>query len=135
MWKRKRRSSITATDRSGAALDLPTLKLGMGSVVQVLLTPGIYSAPLTDNGMAKLSLKLQGLRIIKLEQYGSGGPAIGEISEEDMALIGSDVEADDLSAYTKRAKEEHIVESAKAALRSPEGTEYAADDLDDEIPF
>jgi hypothetical protein len=119
--------TMRATDKAGSPLDLKKLKLGMKSVIQPLLQASIYSSAAFGGGVPALSLKLQGIRIIKLEQWGGGGPAVGEITEEDMALLGDDVEAEDLSAYSHQ----------DPPVRRPteEAGGAAEDDDDVEVPF
>ena len=92
---------IRATDAQDHAVDLAAARMGVGSTIQVLLTPSIYASPAINKGDPSLSLKLQGIRIIHLEQYGAGGPSLGEMSEEDMALMGEGINAEDLSGYAK----------------------------------
>lgn len=125
---------MAATDLQGHPVDVAKAKLGMGSTIQSMLTVGIYSAPLTDMGKPAISLKLEGVRILKLVKFGGSGPALGDLTEEDRALLGEDSELDtDLSAYTRSADETQGA-SKGAAKESATGETYA-EDLDDEIPF
>lgn len=117
------RKTMRAYDAENTILDLPGLRLGMGSTVQAVLIPGLFISGLVKQPQP--SFKLQGVRILKLVQYGSGGGSLGNVSEEDMALLGDDVEVDALSAYAK--KEE------KAPARKPrQDSDF---DMEDEIPF
>lgn len=100
----QQRKTMRATDAQNHAVDLKAARMGYQSVIQVLLTPSVYSSAAINKGDPSISLKLQGIRILKLEQYGSGGPAMGDISEEDQALMaGADMDQD-LSAYAPAAK-------------------------------
>lgn len=94
-------AEIKAWDKDNHLLDLPSLKLGVGSTVQIILTPGLYCSKFSDNYAAP-SFRLEGVRILKLVQYGAGGGKLGEISEDDRALIEEGVEMDDLSQYVRQ---------------------------------
>ena len=116
--------TIRATDADGHAVDLKAARMGMGSTVQILLTPSVYASPAINKGDPSLSLKLQGIRIIHLEQYGSGGPSLGEMTEEDMALMGDGINVEDLSGYAKGPE-----------VFKPKATREGTDLEDEEIPF
>lgn len=119
------RKTMRAYDAQNHVVDLPSLKLGMGSIVQAVLIPGLFISGLVKQPAP--SFKLQGVRVLKLVQWGAGGGSLGEVSEDDMALLGEDVEVDDLGSYAKQETKE------KAPARSQRP---ASDfDLDDEIPF
>lgn len=117
--------TIKAWDSKNAPLDLPTLRLGMGSIVQVVYEPGVYAGPLTK-GYAHPTLRLVGVRILKLEQFGPGAAQLGDLSEEDLEGLDADFEADDLAAYARRPDKPNAHEDA------PEPSHA---NLDDEIPF
>lgn len=106
-FKAKDGSTMTKTMRAYDAknheLDLKELHLGMGSIIQPVLIPGLYVSPLLNKGQPDISFKLQGVRVLKLERYGAGGPSLGEIDEADMALLGEDVEVEDLGSYAAQA--------------------------------
>jgi hypothetical protein len=117
------RKTMRAYDASGKLIDLPSLRLGMGSIVQAVLIPGLFISGLVKQPAP--SFKLQGVKVLKLVQYGGGGGSLGDVSEEDMALLGDDVEVDDLGSYAKKDD-------------APKGKPARAPsdfDLDDEIPF
>lgn len=118
------RKTMRATDGGGHVVDLKTAKMGMGTVCQALLMPSLWASALSK-GQAALSFKLQGVRIIKLVQFGASGSSIGDIDEEDMGLLEADMEMDDLSQYARPA------EGTSTAPRE----RHVADDMDDEIPF
>lgn len=127
---------MRASDSEGNALDLPSLHMDMGSIIQAITQPSIFSSAGINNGLASISLKLQGIRIIHLEQFTGSGQTHGEIDEEDMGLLDDGVKAMDLSGYVKAAKEDRKKDAVREAVNrvSPEGEAYGAD-LDDEIPF
>lgn len=95
------RAEIKAWDAENHLLDLKTLRMGVGSTVQVIVTPGLYCSKFSDNYGAP-SFRLEGVRILKLAQYGAGGAKLGELSEEDKALIEEGVEVDNLSQYVRQ---------------------------------
>jgi hypothetical protein len=121
------RKTMKAYDAKGGILSLPSLKLGMGSVVQAVLIPGLFAcAPLINRGQPTPSFKLQGVRVIQLVQYGAGGGGLGEIDDEDLSMLGDDVEVQDLGSYAKVADEDAPKRQARPA------SDF---DMDDEIPF
>jgi len=124
---------MRAYDAGNELLDLMSLRNGggpfpdmlpLGSVVQIILQGGLYISPLVKQPQP--SLKLQGLRVIKLEVY--EGRKIDDVSEEDMELAG--VDADDLSAY---AGQTDVTKALAPRKEDSPRNDYA--DLDDEIPF
>lgn len=122
------RKTMRAYDAHGAMVDLAKMKVGMGSTVQCILTAGLFVSPLVKQ--PTFSFKLQGIRVIKLVQFGAGGGGLGQLDEEDMALLGDDsMEMDDLSAYAPtETRNEPKVKQGRTPL--------ADDDFDaDEIPF
>lgn len=131
-----RMKTMRATDAAKNPVDIKKAMLGMGSSVQALLTGSIYYAPAlaTCSEGPAISVKLQGLVILKLVKWtGSGGmQGNPEVSDEDLALLGEDVTADDLSAYTREELEPGVA-AGKAA--SPKGEEYSTELDDAEIPF
>lgn len=118
------RKTMRAYDAENNLLDLPALKLGMGSIVQAVLIPGLFISGLIKQPTP--SFKLQGIRVLKLVQYGGGGGSLGDVSEEDMALLGDDVEVDSLGSYAKREEKAPPVRAKRPA------SDF---DMDDEIPF
>lgn len=121
------RKTMRAYDGSGAMVDLTKMKVGMGSIVQCVLIAGIFVSPLVKQ--PAFSFKLQGIRVIKLVQFGAGGGGLGQLDEEDMALLGDDSEMEDLSAYAPtETRKEPKVRQGRAPL--------SHDDFDEEeIPF
>lgn len=119
------RRTIKAWDAKNAPLDLPTLRLGMGSIIQVAYEPGVYAGPLTK-GFAHPTLQLVGVRVLKLEQYGPGAAQLGDLSEADLEGLDADFEADDLAAYAHRPDKPNAHEDAPEAGKG---------DLSDEIGF
>jgi hypothetical protein len=117
------RKTMRAYDKDNNILDLPGLKLGMGSIIQAVLIPGLFISGLVKQPAP--SFKLQGVRVLKLVQWGASGGNMGGVSDEDMALLGEDVEMDELASYARKE------ESKPAASQRP----VSDFDLDDEIPF
>lgn len=118
------RKTMRAYGSKNELLDLPSMKLGMGSIVQAVLIPGLFISGLVKQPAP--SFKLQGVRVLKLVQFGGSGGSLGDVSEEDMALLGDDVEVDDLGSYGKKAEDS----TPSKAKRPPSDF-----DMDDEIPF
>lgn len=116
------RKTMRAYDMKGGLLDVAKLHLGMGSIVQVVLVPGLFMSPLIKDPQP--SFKLQGVRVLKLVQYGKGASGIGEMDADDMASIG-DLDLDDLAEYAAGV----APKERKAPVSS------FADDLDEEVPF
>jgi hypothetical protein len=115
--------TMAAFDKDDNRLDLATMKLAMGSIVQPILMPGLWAS----TGQVAISLKLQGIRVLKAEVYGKRN-SLGDISDEDLALLG-DTEMDDLSAYVKAAP------AKEASAPAHHDDETMSDDLDDALPF
>lgn len=137
------RITIKAYSKDDAPLDLPALKMGMGSIVQVLLEPGVFVSALTEDktvkrrqgdpmvATAKPTLRLIGVRILKLEQYGPGAGKIEDLDDKDLAGLDADFEAEDLAAYAMGA-----TSPSPAGRKALEAHELVGDDsIDDEIPF
>lgn len=108
---------MKATDMGGNAVDLKQARVGMGSTVQVLCSASMWSGAFSK-GLPAVSLKLAGLRILKLVQFGGAGK-MEEVSDEDLALLGDGFEADDLSGYVGNKK----------------ASETPREEVDEEIPF
>lgn len=89
-----------AWDRKNQLLDLATLKLGAGSLVQPIVTIGIYTSSLAKE--PQFTLRLEGVRILKLVQWQGGG--LAGISDEDLNLIDDEELDDDLSAFLQGAE-------------------------------
>lgn len=107
------------------------LKMGMGSVVQFMLTPGIFSNALIK---PQPNFQLVGVRVLKLEQFGGGaGPDMEAVDDEELKTMG-DVDMDDLSQYVggMNSKPDKPTGGNTKAVT---GDDYGGGDLDDEIPF
>lgn len=132
------RSSILAWDSKNGKLDLKSLRLGMGSLVQIIFDPGIFFGPLTKVSKDKKDQsyyvvpcpRLLGIRVLKLEQYGAGsrGPA-AEVSDEDLSVLDSDFQPEDLSGFMQSQHKPTPKEDA------PEDRQHSKPDPDDELPF
>lgn len=122
-----RMKTMKLWDGKGTLLDPEAIKLGMGSTVAPVIAAGIFVS-----GIIKVptpTLKLQGLKVLKLVQWGVA-PDTGDLSEEDMAVLGDDFDLEDLSGFGKKADAPKPPKAGKGSTH-PDFT----DDLDDEIPF
>lgn len=94
--------TLKAWDNKGVLLDLGKLRTGMGSMVQLVFTPGLYTGPLTK-GYAEPTLRLEGIIILKNEPWGvgQGGNSGDAMSDDEIAaLVGEGFEADtDLAQF------------------------------------
>ena len=101
--------TIACWDAHNRKLDLKRLKLGMGSVIQAVVYPNLFFSKLI--GFPQPSLKLVGVRVLKLERFG-GGAAPADTDEEAIKeVLGENFTYDDLGAYGMGAEgaegEEH----------------------------
>lgn len=113
-------------DGRNNVLDLASLGLGMGSIVQPVVSFKLFSAPIVNSGKRpSMSIKLEGLRVLKLERFTGGGPSLTAVSDDDLAGLEAGFEMDDLSAYAGGA--------TKGPANKPAQSFEA--DLDDDIPF
>ena len=85
-----------AYDMNNNLLDLPSLRIGAGSVIQPIVDIGLFVSPKELDPL--ISIRLQGLRVAKLKQY-TPGADLGAASEEDLALLGDEEDVDDLSDF------------------------------------
>lgn len=124
------RKTMYAVAADGSPLDLAKLSLGMGSVVQVLLLPGLFMNALIKTPTP--TLKLQGVKVLKAVQFGggAGGSNVPETSDEDIqAILGADFEADDLSAYASSMTDGKRATTREDAPSNPDFMD------DSDIPF
>lgn len=78
-------------------LNLAKLRLGAGSLVQAIVYPNLFYSKII--GVPQPSLKLVGVRVLKLEQWG-GQRAPEEADDEEIAqVLGDDFEYDDLDSF------------------------------------
>lgn len=95
------KQTIKAWDSKGALLDLPSLHLGMNSIVQFGVSPALWYGSLAK-GYALPSLRLIGVRVLKLEQFGAGGDgSVGAVSEDELVGVEEGFEAEDLGAFLR----------------------------------
>lgn len=91
------RRTMKAYDAKGKLLDIEALKPGKGSIIQPVLDFGLFSNALIK---PQPSFGLVGVRILKLEQWGGGSSnQVGETTDDELATLGDDFEAEDLSAF------------------------------------
>lgn len=91
------KKEMSCWDRKNVLLDLRSLKLGRGSVVQPVVRTNVYLSKLI--GFPQPKLDLVGVRVVKLVRFG-GQQAPEETSDEDIqAILGDLALDDDLSQY------------------------------------
>lgn len=110
---------MVAWSATDALLDLNSLKIGMGSTCQAVLSGGLWSNK-TAKWQPSFTFKLIGIKILILKTYEGHQAAPGEIDEDDLALLGDEFNPEDLSAYVTGNK--------------PTAAPHD-EDLDDESPF
>lgn len=122
------RKVMRAWSSKGELLDLPKLNPGMGSVVQVVVTPSLFVSTGLRIEDPTLSLKLQGLRIISLQSRGGhAGGNIAATQDDELVGVDEDVVADDLSQFIGNM----------TATSRPDAKALPVDTFeeDEEIPF
>ncbi len=124
------RKTMKAYSATNQLLDLASLGLGYGSIVQPVLMPGIFKSALVKQPTC--CFNLQGVRIITLKKFG-GGAQLGAMQDEDMSILEDGVQAEDLSAYMATDKVQAPVLSKPGKKAAP--AETFSEDLDDELPF
>lgn len=96
---------IACWDAKNKKLNLRRLKLGMGSVIQAVVYPNLFFSKII--GVPQPSLKLVGVRVLKLERFG-GGAAPADTDEEAIKeVLGDNFAYDDLAAYAEGGAEDH----------------------------
>lgn len=115
-----------AADKANTLLDLPSLKIGMGSIIQPVVLPALFSNPLIK---PQPSLQLVGIRVLKLEQWGGAGPSLNDVDDSSLQTLGADFEAEDLSSFVLG------MNKPKDAPRRGQANQDFPADMDDEIPF
>lgn len=107
------RQSVKAWDAKGTLLDMPSLHMGMGSIISVGVSAALWHGSLAVEKDAKKkpikwwalpSLRLVGVRVLKLEQFGAGNTEVGEVSEEDLVGVEEGFEAEDLASFARQAE-------------------------------
>lgn len=105
--------SIACWDAKNKKLDLKKLRLGRGSIIQPVIYANLfYAGPKTIQGVSIPatvcpSLRLVGVRVLKLERWGGSGAQAAEADEEAIkGVLGQDFAYDDLAAYAEGAVEE-----------------------------
>jgi len=112
--------SVQVWDSKNNLLAIKKLRLGAESIIEVVVFPNLYFSKL-DN-IIQPSLKLVGVRIVALKQFGRGGAAPAETDEAAIKeVLGEAYEAEDLSAYAAGGgSEEDAPEEDDAAALTPE---------------
>lgn len=96
---------IAAWDAANHKLDLKKLRLGKGSIIQPVVRPNIYINKLV--GIPQPSLKLVGIKVLKLIRWTGNGAGEVETDEEAIReVLGEEFAFDDLAAYAAGAEEE-----------------------------
>lgn len=89
--------TIGCWDANNRKLNLAKLRLGAGSVIQAIVYPNLFFSKII--GVPQPSLKLVGVRVLKLEQWGGQRAPEQADDEEIAAVMGEGFEYDDLAAY------------------------------------
>lgn len=101
---------IRATSATGLALDLPSLNIGRGSIVQFIVQPSLWHGSMACDFEKKKpvawwavpALRLVGLRVLKLEQYAGGsGASIGAVTEGELVGVEAGFEPEDLASFAQ----------------------------------
>lgn len=104
--------TMAAWTRDNKLLDLATLKLGRGSIIQVGVVPGIFANPMVKDPQP--TFQLVGVRILKLVQFGAS--RVEAVNEDDIAsVLGEDFEMEDLSEFASAPKREAAAPDAPPA--------------------
>lgn len=122
-------TSVKAWDgQTNALLDLRTLRLGMGSTIQVGFNASLWSGGL-NKFYIEPSLRLVGVKVLKAEHYGAGtGGLSADVTDEDLALLEEGFEMEDLSQFA-------MGPSSPVNKQIAKEEEVPGGELDDEIPF
>lgn len=123
--------SIKLFDLHGAPLDLKAAKMGRESVVMPMFNVGVWAGASPFSKWAALpTLRLVGFQVLKLKSYarGEGSTGGGEVTDADLALLGENFQADDLSMFAKPAE-------TKGSSKGSTPAEAPQDEMEDEIPF
>jgi hypothetical protein len=95
---------IACWDAKNAKLNLKRLRLGMGSILEPVVNGNLFFSKLI--GFPQPSLKLVGVRVLKLERFG-GGAAPADTDEDAIKeVLGEAFEYDDLDAYAAGAHDD-----------------------------
>lgn len=90
---------VAVWDGKNRKLNLRKLRMARGSTVQAVVSPSLfYSKALA--GLVQPTFRLVGVRVLKLVTWAGSGAAAPEADDEEIRnVLGSEFEADDLSAY------------------------------------
>jgi hypothetical protein len=115
-------------DGTNVLLDRRTGVPGRGSTVKLILRASLWAGPFSK-GQCAIALKLQGVQVLKMEQYkGGAGGGLEDLSEDDLEALGEGFQADDFSGYA--------YDKVKTNSEEPRKGRPVVDDLDGEdIPF
>lgn len=93
---------IACWDGHNVVLDLKAIKLGVGSLVEPIVTPALFMSKTVNLGAPMPKFYLVGVRVLKLVSYG-GSQAPRETDDEAIreALSDPTFQAEDLSAFAK----------------------------------
>lgn len=110
---------VAVWDAKNKPLDLKKLRMSGGTVLEVVVYPNLFWSKLQN--LIQPSLKLVGVRVQTLSQYGKGGSAPAETDEEAIKeVLGEAFEADDLAAYAAGGDEPHEDEPEDESALTPE---------------
>jgi len=112
------RREMKAWDANNKPLPLKNLRLGMGSVVEAIVSPNLYFNKL--QAAPAPSLKLVGIRVLKLVQFGGGSAPADTDDNAIKEVLGEDFEADDLSKFAQSASQDEDAPPADSGDEAPE---------------
>lgn len=89
---------LAAWDGRNTKLNLPRLRLGRGSIIQPIVHPNLYASKL-EGLVAKPSLKLVGVKVLKLVAWGNRDEEVETDEEAIKEVLGEEFAFQDLAAY------------------------------------
>jgi hypothetical protein len=108
------RREIACWDAKNKKLNLAKLRLGRGSIIQPVVYPNVfYAGAKTIQGTSipatiMPSLRLVGVRVLKLERWGGAGSQAAEVTDAEIQnVMGADFVYDDLDAYAEGIVDDH----------------------------
>lgn len=104
---------VSAWDGNNRKLDLKKLRMARGSIIQPVVYPNLFISKLI--GFPQPSLKLIGVKVLKLERFGTGGSQEAETDEDAIKeVLGDAFEMDDLAAFAAGDDHEEEAEAPAA---------------------
>lgn len=101
--------TMTIWDVKNNILDLAKLKMGRGSIIQPVFKTGLYLTALIK--VPTLTLQLQGVRVLKLVQFG-GKQALDAVDPTDVEGLDMDMDLGAFAQSNHPAKDDDDLEEA-----------------------